>query len=156
MFRIRGNRWSDLRASSSGHIPTGSAFECTSCRQSGHQFCGSGHTACVRCGVRQKEYSSSAAIVHSGMGRHTGTVQHPSEPSSAADRAGTLTAPTRSRWRLRRARVSLTRSAAGPAALQAEPVAPWLAPMARSTDTVTDWLLCAGSGTSSMICCESR
>ena len=26
----------------------------------------------------------------------------------------------------------------------------------RSTDTVTDWLLCAGCGTSSMICCESR
>ena len=62
--------------------------------------------------------------------------------------------PKKLAWR--RARVSLTRSAAGPAALQAEPVAPWLAPMARSTDTVTDWLLCAGSGTSSMICCESR
>ena len=48
--------------------------------------------------------------------------------------SSTWTAPTRSRWRLRRARVSLVRSASSPAALRAQPVVPWLAPTARSTD----------------------
>ena len=78
----------------------------------------------------------------------------PTPPKKDAPAGLLHVGPKKLAWR--RARVSLTRSAAGPAALQAEPVAPWLAPMARSTDTVTDWLLCAGSGTSSMICCESR
>ena len=33
--RIRGNQWSG-REIASGHVPTGSALECTSCRQSCH------------------------------------------------------------------------------------------------------------------------
>jgi len=35
-------------------------------------------------------------------------------------------------------------------------VAPWLAPIARSTDDEPDWLMCAGCGTTWPTCCKSR
>ena len=65
------------------------------------------------------------------------------------------TAPTRSRWTARQVPGSLTRSAASHAALQTQPVSPWLAHTARSTDRAVIWLVCPGCGTASMICCES-
>jgi hypothetical protein len=39
--------------------------------------------------------------------------------------------------------------------LQVVTSTPWLALIARSTDRVPNWLVCAGSGTSSPMCLES-